>query len=79
MAYHPFRHLGLKVLAIVLALQSFYLPYLVFDSWPYLRFLLPGLTLLLVLASLVATRVLSRTRPPVRVLAGWFAVVTTVA
>jgi len=59
----------------VLGLQAFYLPYLVFDSWPYTRFLLPCLGLLFVLFSIVVTRAFARAAPSIRVVAGWLMVV----
>lgn len=39
------------MLAFCVALLACYLPYFTYDSWPFLRFLLPGIPLLLVLAS----------------------------
>jgi hypothetical protein len=44
---------GLSILAILLAV---YLPYVVFDSWSYLRFLLPGVAVLLACSGAVLDR-----------------------
>jgi hypothetical protein len=48
------------MLAFFAALLGGYLFYLVFDAWPFFRFLLPGLPLLLVLASAVMVWFVSR-------------------
>jgi hypothetical protein len=49
------RIIALSAAAIVLTTLALYLPYLPFDNWPFLRFLLPGLVALFVLfASLIA-------------------------
>jgi hypothetical protein len=45
---------GLGIALVTLAL---YLPYIVFGDWTYVRFLLPGLPWLIVLTSIVVTRV----------------------
>jgi hypothetical protein len=48
------------LVAFVAAVVAAYLPYVVFDDWSYLRFLLPGLPALLVLVSRVVTRGVTR-------------------
>ena len=48
------------MLAFVFGLLGCYLFYFVYDSWPFLRFLLPGIPLLIVLASTVVVWILTR-------------------
>lgn len=48
------------MLAFFFALLGCYLFYLVYDTWPFLRFLLPGIPFLLVLASTVIVWILAR-------------------
>ena len=48
------------MLAFFVALLACYLPYFVYDTWPFLRFLLPGVPLLLVLAAAVIVWVIER-------------------
>ena len=48
------------MLAFFAALLGCYLFYLVYDTWPFLRFLLPGIPLLLILASTVIVWLFSR-------------------
>jgi oligosaccharyl transferase STT3 subunit len=52
--------LALAMLAFFVLLLLSYLFYLVFDTWPFLRFLLPAFPLLFVLASAVVVRGLER-------------------
>jgi hypothetical protein len=54
------RALASASLAIAGTILLVYLPYVVFEDWWYLRFLLPGIVLLVVLASAVTVRVLAR-------------------
>ena len=54
------------MLAFFVALLACYLPYFVFDMWPFLRFLLPGIPLLLILASTVIVWLLGRLPLPLR-------------
>ena len=54
------------MLAFFFALLGCYLPYFVYDTWPFLRFLLPGIPLLLVLASTVIVWFLARLPLPFR-------------
>jgi hypothetical protein len=51
---------ALAMLAFFLLLLACYLFYLVFDTWPFLRFLLPAFPLLFVLASAVVVRGVER-------------------
>jgi hypothetical protein len=51
---------ALAMLTFFLVLLVCYLFYIVFDTWPFLRFLLPALPLLFVLASAVVVRGLER-------------------
>lgn len=53
--------LGLAMLLVNLAV---YVPYVVFDDWSYLRFLLPTIPILLVLVVAVCDAVLRRSRVP---------------
>jgi hypothetical protein len=63
------RHVVLALVLIV-ATCAIYLFYLPFDDWSYLRFLLPAVTLMLVLAAAVTARFFEYVRPvPVRHLA----------
>ena len=57
---------GLTVLALSLFLVNLalYVPYVVFDDWSYLRFLLPTIPLLLILVVAVIDAVLRRMRAP---------------
>ena len=48
------------MLAFFAALLACYLPYIVFDTWPFLRFLLPGIPLLLILGATVVVRLIER-------------------
>jgi hypothetical protein len=77
------RHASVRcaicALAFFALLQGFYLAYEVFDSWPFLRFLLPALALLLVLVAVVVSYAVSKLWAPVRVFAGWLVVVTIVS
>jgi hypothetical protein len=59
------RHAG-WLLAFFGATLACYLPYVVFDAWWYLRFILPGLAPLVVLTSAVAATWMGRARPPWR-------------
>jgi hypothetical protein len=54
------RVLALTSLAMVGAMLLVYLPYVVFEDWWYLRFLLPGVVLLVVLASVVTVHAFTR-------------------
>jgi len=54
--------LTLLCVGLVLVNVALYLPYLVFDDWTYLRFLLPTIPLLLVLVVAVVDAVLRRSR-----------------
>ena len=62
------------LLALVATTLACYLPYLVFDAWWYIRFLLPGVPLMIVLTVLVFHRALAslpglvRVRAPVLIL-----------
>ena len=56
----PPRALAVASLSMVGALLLVYLPYVVFEDWWYLRFLLPGVVLLVVLASAVTVRGIAR-------------------
>jgi hypothetical protein len=57
---------GLTMLCVALVAVNIalYLPYLVFDDWTYLRFLLPTIPLLIVLIVAVVDAVLQRARVP---------------
>ncbi len=55
----PSRH-GAWMLLFSAILLACYLPYFVFDTWPFLRFLLPAIPLLFILASLVIIRVIEQ-------------------
>lgn len=48
------------MLAFFFALLGCYLPYFVYDTWPFFRFLLPGIPVLLVLAATVIVWILAR-------------------
>ena len=67
------------LLAFAAATLACYLPYVVFDAWWYLRFLLPAIAVTLSLAAAVAVRIISRLPPawraPVLGLAGGMLVV----
>src|SRR5262249_40450760 len=54
------------MLAFFTALFGCYAFYLVFDDWPFFRFLLPGLPLMIVLASAVIVRALAQLPVPAR-------------
>ena len=54
------------MLAFFFALLGCYLPYFVYDTWPFLRFLLPGIPLLLILSATVIVWLLGRLPPPLR-------------
>jgi hypothetical protein len=51
---------AIAMLAFFLILLASYLFYFIFDTWPFLRFLLPGIPLLFILASGVFVRALER-------------------
>jgi hypothetical protein len=57
---------GLTLLALSLFLVNLalYVPYVVFDDWSYLRFLLPTIPLLLILVVAVIDAILRRARAP---------------
>jgi hypothetical protein len=57
------------LLAFAAATFAVYLPYVVFDAWWYLRFVLPAIPPLLALTSAVIVELLRRIRPDARVLA----------
>jgi hypothetical protein len=48
------------LLAFAAVTFACYLPYVVFDAWWYLRFVLPAVTVLLVLTAVVAVRMIAR-------------------
>jgi hypothetical protein len=48
------------LLAFAAATLACYLPYLVFDAWWYLRFVLPAVTVILMLTAVVAVRLMDR-------------------
>jgi hypothetical protein len=54
------------LLAFAAATLVCYLPYVVFDAWWYLRFLLPGLAVILALSAAVFVRLVERLRPALR-------------
>lgn len=56
----------LVLLLFPVAVLGCYLPYIPFDNWPFVRFLLPAIPVLLVLSSCVAVWLLSLTSAPVR-------------
>ena len=51
------------LLAFAAATFACYLPYVVFDAWWYLRFVLPALAVLLALSAAVLVRLVARLRP----------------
>ncbi len=55
--------LMLAFFVILLSLYAFYIPW---NGWPFLRFLLPGIPLLLILSSAVAVRLIGRLPAPLR-------------
>jgi hypothetical protein len=61
------RTVAAASLAMVAAILCVYLPYGVFEDWWYLRFLLVGVVLLVVLASAVTVRALMRAARPAAV------------
>jgi hypothetical protein len=69
---------GLTVLALVMFLVNvtLYVPYVVFDDWSYLRFLLPTIPLLLILVVAVIDAILRRVWAPG---AAWITVTAVVA
>jgi hypothetical protein len=56
--------LSVACIVVTALLAAIYLPYVVFEDWSYLRFLLPGIVLLIALASAVTVAVLARLRWP---------------
>jgi len=56
----PLLPLSWPMLMFSGVLLSCYLPYFVFDNWTFLRFLLPAIPLLFILASLVIVRAIER-------------------
>jgi hypothetical protein len=56
------RRAGLLILAFAAATLAAYLPYVVFDDWWYIRFLLPALPALCVLVAAAVWAVAARTR-----------------
>jgi hypothetical protein len=54
------KTIAAAMLAFFFALLGCYLFYLVYDTWPFFRFLLPGIPLLLVLASTVIASIATR-------------------
>jgi hypothetical protein len=56
---HPTRR-GAWMLIFSAILLACYLPYFAFDTWPFLRFLLPAIPLLFILASLVIVRAIEQ-------------------
>lgn len=67
-----------SALAMCVVLQGFFLFYLVFDSWPSLRFVLPTLPLAFVLVALVLTRLLALVPQPAQAVAGFALLVAIV-
>jgi hypothetical protein len=67
---------ALTALVFAAALQLFYWFYLVFDSWPFLRFLLPTLPLVFVLVGVAVTTLLAMCGTPVRLATGWLILIT---
>jgi hypothetical protein len=61
---HSSRRLAGALLLVLPALLAVYLPYVVFESWTYLRFLLPGVAVIAVLAGAAWAALLGRLPPP---------------
>ncbi len=59
------RRVGTLLLAFAVATLGLYLPYVVFDDWWYIRFLLPALPVVIVLLTAVARTAVARLSPRV--------------
>ncbi len=64
------RRITLSAVAFLTINLALYLPYTVYNEWPFLRFLLPGIAALFVLFAALITRLTDMLRSRV----GWFAV-----